>query len=187
MEGRGVDVLHGSMLDVDLKAPRKGRRTPEQLLVDPVPPATDGLRHRDSWRQRITEGRQRDTATTHADPRADPTEDDGTPDTEAAFPYSESPERVSALAEVRLRRRDDVVDAATDDSEGNSPDRDICHDPAFASAGAPAPITDPDGKGDADDDGHRIAPQGKETDVPDAITGTGDGEHHALAPTTGLP
>src|ERR687891_2545119 len=51
VEGGRVEVLLGPVLDVDLKAPREVGRLTEELLVPPVPEATDPLRDEQSRRR----------------------------------------------------------------------------------------------------------------------------------------
>src|SRR3954452_22155819 len=162
---------------IDLQPPRKIGRGAEQLLVEPVAPPTNRLCNGQSRRDRVSERRHHKPASTHTDVRTDAAEGDRAPDSETALPDLERVDRVATVAEVRIRRRDDVVEPAADDAKRNGPDRDIHHRAAGSTTGAPASFPDPDRQRDSDDHRQRVAPDGEDAQVPDPLAGTGNGKH----------
>ncbi len=75
------------------------------------------------------------------------------------MPHLEGVQRVAVGAEVRLVRRDDVVEAPADQPEGHGPDRDVRDGPGAAAALHPALVAEPDADEDADDDAECVAAQ----------------------------
>src|ERR1700736_3824476 len=81
-----VDVSGGVAPIEDLQTPRQRGFPTVELLVEIVPQPTDRLRQDDSRCNRVGEGRQRNSATPAADPRADAAEGHRAPDAQAAIP-----------------------------------------------------------------------------------------------------
>src|SRR6266542_3138519 len=114
---------------VDPQAPGQRGRLAEQLLVEVVAPAADGLRQHDPRGHRVGERRQRDAGPAAADPGAHPAERDRAPDAEPPLPDLERVDGVPAGAEVQLGVAEHVVQPAADQPEHHRPDRDV-HDRA---------------------------------------------------------
>jgi hypothetical protein len=127
LEGGVLLVARRPVLRVDLQRPGLGRRPPEQLLVEPVPPAAHRLRDQDAGCHRVEHGRDPDSLRARAEPDADRAEGDRAPDAEAAAPDVERLDRAPALAEVEVVVGDHVVDPAADDAERHRPQRQVGH------------------------------------------------------------
>ena len=158
----------------DLEAPRDGGLATVQLLVEVVADTTDGLREQDSGRNRITERGHRNAASTAADPRTDAAEEHCSPDSEASLPHLECVEWLTVLAEISGPVGQNVVEPATDQTEGNGPDRDVENGPLLAAAGDPTTISPHDRDDDAEDDEERVGAKRHRSDVPDALGRAGD-------------
>ncbi len=174
-------VLRGG----DLQRPRQVGLLAVQLLVEPVPPAADGLGDGDAGGQRVGPRGQRDAPAATADPGADGAEGDGAPDAEPALPDLEGVHPVTAVAEVQLVVRDHVVQAAADESEGHRPHGDVGHGAGPATAGDPPPVAEPHGNEDADDDAERVAAQRNRAEIDHSARGAGDvGKFHGRVDAT---
>src|SRR5437867_3955893 len=89
MEGRVVLVGGGPVGRIDLQPPWEGRRTTEQLLVEVVADAADGLRHEQPRRGGVEEARDVGAASTQDPQAGERSARDAAPDPEAAFPDRE--------------------------------------------------------------------------------------------------
>src|SRR5690606_9058899 len=118
-------------------------------------------------RHRIGEGRERDAVPPAADPGAQRTQRDRSPNAQAAFPDLEDVHRVLAGPEVLVPVRRDVVEAAADQTERNGPDRDVDDVAVPAATGHPPPSAQPDRDHDPRDDAQRVRAQRERPDVPD--------------------
>src|SRR3954464_6643176 len=174
--GHGVAVLPS----VDPQRPRQVGAAAVELVVEPVAQPADGLGDQQAGRQRVGERRKRDALATAGDPRPHATQGDRAPDPEATLPDGEGTQRMAARTEVRRRRRDHVVQPATDDAEGHRPGGDVQDVARSAAAGDPAPLGDHPRGDDPGDDAQRVRPDRQRPDLPDALRGAGDGgEDHA--------
>ena len=180
LTGRGPVDQVGSGLDavgalVDLQPPRHRCRSAVELLVEVVAQPPDRLGEQDRGRDGIAERGQPDTVTARTDPRAEGTEDHRTPDSETAVPDLEDVDRgLAAAAEVDRPVGEDVIDTATDQTEGHCPDGNVEDFTGLAAACDPAAIPPPDRDDDADDDAQRIRPQRDRPEMPDPLRRTGD-------------
>src|SRR5262249_33737167 len=138
----GLRVARVQGVLVHVESPRKARVASVELVVEPVAPAADGLRHRQTRRESVGEEGERDTGATTADPRPERSPGDRAPDTQAALPDLEGEHRVAVGAEVVLGRRDDVVDARTDDAGRYGEDRHIESQPVRCTAVAEPDLRD---------------------------------------------
>src|SRR4029079_18083018 len=128
------------------------------------------------------EGGQGDAPPSAADPGADATEGDGPPDAEAALPDVERVQRTATVAEVRVRRGEDVVEPAADDPERHHPGGDFRDVAGAPAARHPTALAEPDGHHDPGDDAHRVGAQRHRPEVPDALGRAGERvrDHDAL-------
>ena len=149
-------------LVVDLQRPRQVGRAAEQLLVEVVAPATDGLGQRQRRGGGVDRWAERDAPT--AD-EVHPDEDAGehaARDAEAALPDLDD---VAVVALEALPVRDDVVQAGPDDAGQDAPDR----DGVGVVAGADAlllepPAEQPHGGDDAEGDHQSVGVERQRTD-----------------------
>ena len=159
---------------VDLHAPRQRRRPAVKLLIEVVAQPADRLRENDSRRNRVAERRQRYAAAPAADPSADATERDRTPDTQAAVPDAQrTKDPGTAVAEVLWPVGDDVVQPTADQPERHRPQRDVIDDAALAAPCLPPSIADDQRHHDADDDEQRIRPDRDRPEIPHALRRAG--------------
>src|SRR5262245_10354405 len=135
MEGVPVDEVERAVLGIDLEAPGKIRRLPEELLVPPVPEAPDALRDEQCRRDAVRELRDR-RAGAMRDDRSDETpETDPAPDAEPALPDRKRP---PPLVRQLVPARDDVVEAGADDPRRDAPDGDAKDEIPVAAPPRPA-------------------------------------------------
>jgi hypothetical protein len=141
VEGRVVRVGGGPVGRVDLERPRQGGWAAEQLLVEVVADAPDGLRDEQRRRGRIKEQRDvRVPAMEHPDPDRGACRD-ATPDAQPTLPDRErSPPVIWNL--VPARREE--VQASADQPGRKGPQRDLAHQRRVAAHGAPATLGDRD-------------------------------------------
>src|SRR5215213_9372590 len=152
-----------------------------ELVVEPVAEPADGLGDQQAGGDRVGEDRQRDALAPAGDPRADAAERDGAPDTQTALPDGEGAQRVAALAEVRRRRADHVVEPPTDDAERHRPHRDVEHVARRPPAGLEPLVGQPGADDDAEHDAQRVGPDRQRTELPDRLRRAGDrGHSHAV-------
>ena len=159
----------------DLHAPRHGGLAAVQLLIEVVAQPSDGLSQHDPRRDGVAEGRQRNPPAAARDPRAHTAERDGAPDAQAAFPdLQRGTDAGTTLAEVGAPVGHQVVQPATDQTEGHCPQRDVVDDSALATTCDPPTVTDDQRHDDAGDDAQRVRPDRNRTEVPDALRGAGE-------------
>ena len=91
-----------------------------------------------------------------ADVGAERPQRDRTPDAEAALPNLEGVHRVPALAEVRLRGGDEVIEPAAEDAERDGPEADVADDLGLAAALHPPLGGEPQCEEDARKDPQRV-------------------------------
>src|SRR3954469_10178754 len=100
---------------VDFHGPRQRRGAPEELLVEVVAPATDGLGQREAGRDGVGQRGVRDAVPASGDVGAERTAGDAAPDPQSALPDLEGGDRALAVrSPVELRVGDDVVEPGTD-------------------------------------------------------------------------
>ena len=160
VEERGMERLlagepPGPVVGVDTQSPRKRRRPPEQLLVEPGAPAAEGLGQGDGRGGGVEKGRG-----VHAPPPGDPHPDDGTaghppPDAQPAVPDAQSAEGVVG---VELVVGDHVVEAGADQAGGDGPHRQVADLLGIAPPGRPSAAGHPDGDQDAEQDAQGVRP-----------------------------
>ena len=175
VERRLVEVLRRPVGDVDLQAPRQVGGPAVELLVEPVAPAPDRLRHEHAGSQRVDQRQHLDALGPRAEPQPEGAEGDRPPHPQAAAPEVQRGDGVAALPEVELPVGDHVVEPAADQAEGHRPDRQVADLPRDAAARDPAPLADPDREHDAEDDAQRVAADRDGPEVPHAVGGARDG------------
>ena len=152
-----VDLPTGVAALVDHQSPRQIGRSPVQLLVEVVPDPADRLGQNDSWRDRIAERRQRYALPPTADPGADATQRDRTPDAQAALLDLERRQEARATgAEVCVPIGEDVVEPTTDQPKDYRPQRNVEDDARLAAAFRPAPVADEQRDDHAYEDEQRV-------------------------------
>src|SRR5262249_8676198 len=112
-------VLGWSVIEVDLEAPGQVRRLAEELLVEPVAPATDALRDEEPRCDRSGEEAHALTGPTDDEAARKTAEQDPAPHSEASLPHRERP---PPLVRHLVPARDVVVRPCADDPEGDPPD-----------------------------------------------------------------
>ena len=185
VERRDVGIALRAVGRVDAQPPRQGRRATEELLVEPVAPAPGRLGQDDARRESVRHRRERDSLAVAGDPGPDATEDDRAPDAETAVPDLERVHRVAAGAEVRLRRRQQVIEPAPEDPERHGPHGDVSDGPSSTAPLPPTTVAEPDGDEDADDDAERVPPDRERSEVPHPLVGAGDRREHPASLTPG--
>src|SRR5215207_2384252 len=159
----------------DLQAPRQRRRPSVQFLIEVVAQPPDRLSQNDSWRDRVTERRQRNALQPARDPRCDAAQRHRAPDAKAAVPDSQRPLKArSVVAKVGPPVRHDVIEPSTDQTEQHGRYGDVVDDPALTAPGLPPPVTDHERHHDAHDDEQRVRPEWHRSQMPDALRGTGN-------------
>ena len=150
---------------INFQAPRqRGGRT-EELLVEPVSPAPEGLGEQHAGSSRVQERREAHSGTAAGDQRTDGAEADGPHDAQAAGPDLRDLGQVRTLpveAEVVVGVGDQhVVQPSTYDPEGDRPDADVPHHVLGTALAAPAAGGDPHGRDDADHDADGVGVDGQ--------------------------
>src|SRR5215212_3254605 len=96
---------------VDLQTPGQRRRPAVKLLVEVVADPADRLSQHDAGRDRIAEGRQRDTLSPASNPCADAAERHRPPDTKTALLDLEGRDQTrTARPEIRRPVRENVIE-----------------------------------------------------------------------------
>ncbi len=116
---------------LDLQTPRQVGREAEQLVVEPVADASDGLRDEESGREGVGERPEPQARDPAADEHADCAADERAEDGVAALPDREDLPPLLA-GEVVGGVREHVVEPRADDAERHRPQDDVEHDPGSA-------------------------------------------------------
>src|SRR4051812_1841764 len=177
MERRGGLVARRAMLRVDLEAPRKRRRLPEELLIPPVAEPPDPLREQQPGSSRVHEAEDAVAGPPDDHRAGEAAEEDSAPDAEPALPDGERrPPRVDRLHLVP--RRDVVVQARADDSEADAPDRDAEDEIPVAALPDPTHAGEPDAPGDAEEQHQPVHTDRQRPDVEDPGARRGNAQQH---------
>ena len=147
LEGCEPFVTLRPELRVDLQAPRQAGGLAEQLLVEVVAQAADGLGDQQGRRDRVHEQRHAGPGPAHPPGPYQRPRGDAAPHTQPARPHREHAPPV-----VRdVRRGGQVeVDPRADDAGRHCPGRHVGDQRRVAAARRPAPPGDDDGQGDPD-------------------------------------
>ena len=151
---------------VDPQSPGQRRRGAVELLVEPVPQATDRL----SDQQRRGHGvGQRSHPQAAMAQKKNPGQDpagDTSPDSQAPLPCLWDTGQVAVGAEVVVGRGDHVVETSSHDSSRHGHDGDVEDQLRSASPGPVAPVRPPHGHEDSGEDAQRIGPHRDGAEVP---------------------
>ena len=175
MEGGELLVARRPVAGVDAQRPRQGARAAEELLVEPVSPASDGLREWDHRRGHVEQRGLVEPSSLGDDHRGDGAARDGAPDAEASLPDLDDVEPAPA---EQLPIRDHVVRARSDEPGGHGPHREVGDVGALASPRLPAGTAPLHGHVDAHGDEEPVRAQVERAEIDGVPSGTGDVREH---------
>ena len=168
-------VARGPMARVDAERPRQGAGAPEELLVEPVAPASDGLGQGDHGRGGVEEGGLVEPSPLGDDQPRDGTAHDGAPDAEAALPDLED---VEPAPTEELPVGDDVVRPRAHEPGRHAPDREVGDVGRLPSPRLPAGARPLHGHVDAEGDDEPVGAQVQGAEIDGVTPGAGDGCEH---------
>ena len=160
--------------------PRQLRRAAEQLDVEPVPPAADGLRERYRRRDRVEQRADGHVPSAGHDHTDGDTEGHATPDAEAALPDLHD---VEPAPTERLPIGGHVVQAGPDHPGRHTPGGDGADVGWVAAAGQPSTVGQPHRSDDAERDAEAVGAHLQRADREAASRRTRDERQHTASDT----
>jgi hypothetical protein len=141
LEGGELLIARRAMRWRDLKAPWQVRRPAEELLVEVVADAADRLRHQEPGRRGVQEPRDVCAPTAEDDQADCGACSNAAPNSQATVPDRERPPPVWR---DQVRAGQIEVEPPTEDSGGESPERDLSNEASIAALSLPAAADDHD-------------------------------------------
>ena len=119
---------------LDLEAPWRVGRKPEEFVVEPVAEASEGLGEQDAGGEGVGKAPEPDTGHPAADDRTNRAAKQRAEDCDATLPDVQGFQQICPGEEVVVGMSEHVENSCADDAEENCPEADVEHDPRLATA-----------------------------------------------------
>jgi len=118
-------VSDGSAFHIDLQTPWESRRRAIQLLIEPVAQTPNSLRHQQSRGDGVSQQGHRIMLVPAPSPCGQRSKQHSAPDAKSTIPDAEHLRPVTIRPKKTFGRSDDVIDAGTHDTGGNTDQSDV--------------------------------------------------------------